>query len=323
MMPSLRFARFVWGVLAWNLVVILWGGYVRASGSGAGCGSHWPLCNGDVLPLAGEVKTLVEFGHRVTSGLALVLVVVAYVWSRRLFPRGALARRAAFLSVVFMVTEALIGAGLVLFKWVAHDDSLGRALALPAHLINTFVLLACITLTAWWAGGGAPARADRRDPAAWLLGAGLAMAALIGVSGAVAALGATLFPADSLREGLRQDFSPAAHFLVRLRFLHPVFAVGGGLGLLTLAGWLGGARPSGATPMLSRTLAALVLTQLVAGFTNLILHAPVWLQLVHLLLADLVWITLVLLAAAALAVPAIAGERDVEPALAAPAVAGR
>ncbi|MFN8454080.1 MAG: COX15/CtaA family protein [Anaerolineae bacterium] len=70
-----RFAKYVWTVLAYNLAVILWGAFVRASGSGAGCGSHWPLCNGEVIPRTPQMETLVEFTHRLTSGLALLLVI--------------------------------------------------------------------------------------------------------------------------------------------------------------------------------------------------------------------------------------------------------
>jgi heme A synthase len=60
-------------------------------------------------------------------------------------------------------------------------------------------------------------------------------------------------------------------------------------------------RPTPDTIRFSRALIALFLVQLATGALNVFLLAPIWLQLVHLFLADLVWITCVLLAAAALA----------------------
>lgn len=149
-------SRYAWGVLAFNLAVVLWGAYVRATGSGAGCGSHWPLCNGEVIPRALEVETQIEFAHRLSSGLALLLVIGLFVGAMRLYPRGHVVRSGAGLSLLFIITEALVGAALVLFSWVAQDASLGRVISVAFHLINTFLLLATITLTAWWSSGGKP-----------------------------------------------------------------------------------------------------------------------------------------------------------------------
>ena len=144
----LRLARFAWWVLAYNLVVILWGAYVRASGSGAGCGSHWPLCNGEVIPRGASITTLVEFSHRLTSGLALIAVVALWWRCRSLVAAGSAARRMANASLVLMLTEAAVGAGLVLFQLVADNASMARALFMAIHLINTFLLVAALTLTA-------------------------------------------------------------------------------------------------------------------------------------------------------------------------------
>ena len=142
------FARFAWSVLAYDVAVIAWGALVRATGSGAGCGQHWPTCNGQVVPRSPAAQTLVEFTHRVTSGIALLLVVVLVLWARRVFARGHPVRKAAALSLVFIITEALLGAGLVLFGWVAKDASAGRGWAMGLHLANTFLLLAALALTA-------------------------------------------------------------------------------------------------------------------------------------------------------------------------------
>src|SRR5512134_3157490 len=153
-MRSRRFATYAWAVLVFNVLVILWGAYVRATGSGAGCGSHWPLCNGQVIPRDAGLTTLVEFSHRLTSGLALVAIVVLLAWTWRACAPGHPARRGAVLSLVFILTEAAVGAGLVLFQLVADNASMARAMFMAAHLVNTFVLLACIALTAWWLSGG-------------------------------------------------------------------------------------------------------------------------------------------------------------------------
>lgn len=295
-----RFAAFAWAVLVVNIAVILWGAYVRATGSGAGCGSHWPLCNGEVIPRSPRAETLIEFTHRATSGLALLLVVALFFWARRIYPRGRIVRRAATASLIFMLAEALIGAGLVLFELVAHDRSLARALSLAAHLVNTFLLLAAMALTAWWAQVDGEFRWLYNRIVAAILAVGLVGMILVGMSGAVAALGDTLFPADSLREGLLQDVSPAAHFLVRLRVLHPLLAVSIGVYLLFVAGALAFWRKERSVRRLARAVLSLLAIQIGAGVINLILLAPVWLQLVHLLLADLLWVTLVLLSASAL-----------------------
>jgi heme A synthase len=308
--PSTRFARFAWLVLAVALLVVLWGAYVRASGSGAGCGSHWPLCNGQVVPRAPRMETLVEFTHRLTSGLAFLLVVALVVGARRAFPRGHLTRRGAVLALFFILTEALVGAGLVLLELVAHNQSLARAIWMAAHLVNTFLLLGAIALTAWWAapetdGRGAPSMRGHRLVAG-TLGVGALAMLVLGVSGALTALGDTLFPARTLAEGFRQDFSPTAHFLIRLRFLHPTLAIGVGTYLVATALIVALRRPGRTTRRLATTLVGLFVAQIGAGILNLVLLAPVGMQLVHLLLADLVWITLVLLGAAALAAPAAA-----------------
>ncbi len=287
------FARYAWGVLAYNVGVVLWGAYVRATGSGAGCGNHWPLCNGAVTPHSPTAQTIIEFTHRATSGLDLILVAVLALWAFRTFPRGHPARLGAALSAVFLVTEALIGAALVLLEHVAQNTSANRAYSLSTHLINTLTLLACLTLTAWW-GNGKPA-VTARGRGAWTTGITLALMLLLGVSGAIAALGDTLFPAPSLAAGLAQDFDPAANIFVRLRIWHPVIAAGVGLWLVTYAVLKASRRPDART--WAWAVLVLVGAQLVAGVVNLLLLAPVWMQMVHLLLADLLWISLVLFAA--------------------------
>jgi len=288
-----RYARFAWGVVAYNIGVILWGAYVRATGSGAGCGSHWPLCNGEVLPRAPQIETIIEFTHRVSSGLALVLVIALVLGALRGYRRRHPVRYAAFAALAFTFIEALIGAGLVLFELVAHNASLARALAMMAHLINTLLLLASLTLTAEWASHPEMDPPKVEFGAFWPFLAGWMGMFVLGASGAVTALGDTLFPASSLQAGLWQDLSPTAHFLVRLRVFHPLIAVLVGGYWLGLARWQ--RKSEGAT--VARFLAIFIIVQWSLGVVNVLLLAPVWVQLVHLLLTDLIWVAQVLLSA--------------------------
>jgi heme A synthase len=295
-----RFARFAWGLLAYDVAVAAWGAYVRATGSGAGCGRHWPLCNGEVVPKAPRLETLVELSHRVSSGGALVLTAVLLVWALRAYPRRHPVRAGAAAAAVLMVVEAGLGAALVLFELVAHDASAKRAFSVSLHLVNTFLLLASTALTAWWASGGAPVRLRGQGIVAWTTGIPLGAMLLVGVSGTVTALGDTLFPSTSLATGLAQDFSKSAHLFVRLRTLHPLLAVTTAAIIVIAAGITRVRRPSRTVRTLSRVATSLAVAQVSAGLFDMIALAPVWLQLVHLVLADSVWIALVLTAAVAM-----------------------
>lgn len=307
--PKSPLSKYAWGALAYTVGVILWGAFVRASGSGAGCGAHWPLCNGVMIPRDPSVETLIEFSHRLTSGLALVVVVVLLVWVWRACVPGHPARRAAAWSVFFMLTEAAVGAGLVLFEYVAENESIARAQWMAAHLVNTFFLLAAQTLTAWWLSGGAALSRERRRGSVLVLSVLAVGLLLVGASGAVAALGDTLFPERTLADALAADLSPTSHLTIRLRVLHPTLAVLTAVGLLFGVPRL--ARSSApATRTLARWVALLAALQLVIGAANVILLAPVWMQLVHLVVADLVWMLFVLFGASVLAEEQVAVAAD-------------
>ena len=296
-----RAARLGWIVLGYNVFVILWGAFVRASGSGAGCGRHWPLCNGEVIPQPKSIATVIEAGHRLTSGIAVIGVIALAIATFRAVPKGHRARKAAVVSTASIFGEALIGGGLVLFELVAHDASMKRGLSMILHLSNTFVLLAALALTAWWlreARDGERTVLAARRPALLRTFSMLALGGviLLGASGAVAALGDTLFPVKTLSEGLAQDLSPLSHVFLRLRLLHPVLALGTGLFVLGSAGLVRAFSPSPMAQKISRLVTALFVMQFTAGILNLTLLAPVPMQLVHLLLADAMWIALVLMA---------------------------
>lgn len=302
-MLRLRFATFAWANVAYNLLVILWGAFVRATGSGAGCGDHWPLCDGQVIPRAPSTEMLIEFTHRLTSGVALLGAVALLVWAFRAYERGRPVRRGALAVMVFMLLEALLGAGLVLFELVAHNASASRAVAMALHLVNTFLLLGALTLTAWWASGGAPISLRGHGRLPWLLGAGLVGTALVGSSGAVTALGDTLLQHGVLPGGLNQPLGAASHPLVQMRVIHPIIGTLVGIYTLFLAQAVTARRPELLARGFAWGLVGLFFLQILIGGLNVTLKAPVWMQLVHLLMADATWICLVLLSAVALAVP--------------------
>jgi cytochrome c oxidase assembly protein subunit 15 len=299
-----RFATFAWANVAYNILVILWGAFVRATGSGAGCGEHWPLCDGQVIPRAPGAEQLVEFTHRLTSGVALLGTVALLVWAFRAYARGHVVRRAAVASMVLMLIEALIGAALVLLGLTAMNTSMARAVVIGLHLANTFLLLGALTLTAWFASGGSPLTLRGHGRLTWLLAVGLIGTIAVGSSGSITALGDTLLQHGALPGGVSQPITADSHPLVQMRVIHPILGIIVGLFTLFLARAVSAYRPDPAARRLAWGLVALFLAQLLIGGLNVTLKAPVWMQLVHLLMADLVWINLVLLSAAALARPA-------------------
>lgn len=298
-MKALR--RFAWSVVGFNVAVIAWGAFVRATGSGAGCGRHWPTCKGEVVPRAPALETAIEFTHRATSGIALLLVIALVLWTRRALPRGHAARRAALAGLGLMVVEALLGAALVLYGWVAKDTSPERGWVMAVHLTNTLLLLGALTLAASWVEAPAGPLAPRPGGVAGALLLAAGAMVLAGASGAVAALGDTLYPASTLGEALQQDLDASARLLLRLRLLHPPLAVIAAAAIAFGARLAARTVPEGPVRRAAAVATALAVAQLALGAVNLLLLAPVGLQLAHLALADLTWIALAALAARSLA----------------------
>ena len=293
-MAPLRFRRLALVALVYNVLVVLWGGVVRASGSGAGCGDHWPFCNGEIVPSSPALNTVIEFAHRVTSGLALPLVLVLVWQAFRIAPRGAALRRAAAAAGVFIVLEAALGAGLVLFRYVAYNPSYARAVWMAAHLVNTLLLLAALALVAWWAHG---ARVPSRPSAGRAVAVGAALVAVVGlaVGGAVTALADTL----AVGGGLSPADHPVVAALVGVRWVHPAMAFVV-LGVVSASVWA--SRGTGAAVVQrGLTVVGLFVAQMGLGAINVGLNVPVWMQIVHLLMTDVVWIALVVWASEALA----------------------
>ncbi|MCX6082905.1 MAG: COX15/CtaA family protein [Chloroflexi bacterium] len=291
-----RFAKYSWGVLAWNVLVILWGAIVRATGSGAGCGNHWPSCNGLIIPTVQRIQTVIEFTHRMMSGLALISVLILLIWGLRKFPKGSYQRIGVVGSAVFILLEALLGAGLVLFNLVEQNSSVFRAIAISSHLLNTFLLLAFLSINAWWASGGQQIIIKNQGSKLASITIGLFGVIIVGMSGAITALGDTLFPSTSLAQTFSDQSAPGAHFLVQLRIYHPLIAIFVGIYSLYLIQSLFFKFKTKVGKRLSLLVGFLIIVQWSAGISNVILLAPVWMQVVHLFLADTVWISFMLLA---------------------------
>ncbi len=295
------FAKFSLFVLAYNIVVILWGVFLRASKSGDGCGQHWLTCHGELIPSAPELKTVIEFSHRLTSGLAFLFVLALLVWALRKFAKGSPVRKTAVVSFIFIVTEALVGAGLVLTGNTAETLTAVRPFWMAGHLINTFILLAFLTLTCWFALGGGRLRANVDRRIIYTLSAGVAAIIVVGVTGSIAALSNMLFPSQSLAAGIREDLAQTSHMLVRLRVLHPIVSVIVGVFLFLAAGWIRKAAEGRAgSAFWSNAVSLIVLAQIVFGGLTLVTGAPILMQLGHLFLADALWISFILLAASSL-----------------------
>ena len=292
------FAKYAWFALGYNILVILWGVFLRASKSGDGCGQHWLTCHGEILPSAPELKTIIEFSHRVTSFLAFVVVLALLIWAFKEFAKGSYVRKMSVGSFIFVVTEALVGAGLVLTGNTADTLSAARPFWMAGHLINTFILLAFLTMTAWYAGGGKQLSFKVEGKYRAVLAVCVAAIFFVGTTGSIAALASMLFPAETISAGVQQDFSPTSNMLLRLRVLHPISSILTAVLLIFAAGWL--RRESGddkGVARWSKVLSILVLCQIAFGTATLFMLAPIVMQIGHLLLADAIWVSFVLIVA--------------------------
>jgi len=304
--PSVALRRFAWGVLSFFILTILWGAVVRATGSGAGCGDHWPLCNGTVFQQSPTQHTIIELSHRVSAGaIDSVLVLTLAIWTWRRTVSGHLARWGAGASILLTITEGALGAVLVKAGLTAQSRSPWRAPVEALHLSNTLLLVAALAMTAHMLGRRIGFRwRDVRVAAPVGTTVGMLALMVVGVTGSLAALGDTLFPATSLGNSIEQDFSARSSWLLRWRWTHPTVAIMASIFLIWLL--IRAARRGG--PWDNRKLSALVVAllaaQYVLGGLDVYLLAPVWMQVVHLLGADVLWSALVVLTARLTLLPA-------------------
>ena len=297
-LPSPALRNFAWVVLAYFTAVILWGAVVRATGAGAGCGNHWPLCNGTVLQHSATANTMIEFAHRITSGISFFSAVGLLIWTFAATMRGHLARAASVAAVLFTLSEAILGALLVKLGLTAQSQSPLRPWYLALHLTNTLLLLAALTLTAHMLSRRhGYLRNSIRIVAPLGAIAGIVLVLVVGVTGSLAALGDTLFPSTSLGSALSQDFSSNSGWLVRWRWTHPTIAFLASIFLIWILVRAARRSVSWDNRSLSAAILILLALQYVLGVLDVVLLAPVWLQTIHLLGADVLWAALVVLTA--------------------------
>lgn len=290
MVQSTRFRQLAQFNLVYLIAVILWGAWVRISGAGAGCGAHWPSCHGEIIPLSPSVETLIEYTHRLSSGLSLPLALLVLFFAFRLYPQGHGVRWASVGALVFLISEAAVGAGLVKFELVAGDASMARAITASAHLINTFALTAFAALVLWWSQRPYSPQ-SLQGFRSHRVKIGLGGILLVCMMGAVTALGDTLFPTSVFTEQgllpkLAADLSGGTHFLVHLRIIHPILAVICSVYLF----WMVNSFQTE-----NRWSVAVNWTlgfQLLLGVFNILLGAPGWMQILHLLTALILWLSL-------------------------------
>lgn len=282
--PGNALSLYAAAVVVFMVLVILEGAFVRATGSGAGCGNHWPLCNGDFFPHHPRLTTIIEYTHRSMTGVCTTMVALLIGWTFRARPRGDRARTAVVWCGILLLTEALLGALLVKGGYVENNASDMRVFMQCIHFTNTMLLLAAITISWWWLRDRTPALHlhPLARSAAWLA---LGTTVVVGATGSVAALADTLFPSTSLHTAFVQDFAATSPLLVRMRWVHPATALIG----LACAIWLAVQLRS----KLGRWVLALIAAQLFLGAADVLLLAPTWMQILHLLGADLYWIALV------------------------------
>ena len=292
MVKNSALSRALEALIAYSLLVFLWGAWVRISGSGDGCGEHWPFCYGVLIPESAELKLLIENFHRISTklyGIFVIGLIGAIFWK---LPKGHAARSLVLWVFFFTLMEGLIGAVIVLRGLVTDDDSLFRAIMISVHLANTFLLMASIGFC-WYSVK------FEKPNFSWRKGLNPALRSLtmliviIGALGALAALSTTLFPSTSLLEGLAKDFSADSHFLLRLRGLHPFLGVALFIWILSLD-----LKPTSSFGRkASFAFKSLFALYVGIGMFTLGLLSPTVLKLAHLLFGHLLWLALVFLIA--------------------------
>lgn len=289
----------LWTVVAYTILVIIWGAWVRISHSGDGCGDTWPLCQGEFIPAASAAKkTWIEHFHRVMSGLFGIVIIAGYFYIRRTFSQGHPIRWAALASLILTITEALLGAKLVLSGLVGTNASMMRSLIMGLHFLNSALLVASVTLTALfsqhlqWRRRSIKqiiqTRVLNRLPIV-----ALALFIFLGATGTIAALSTTLFPSTSLLEGFTKDFSDQSHMLLRLRALHPTMGIFAGVALAIMFLLVGETtdKSEHRVRRLSHLVAGVTSAAIVVGTVTLLWLSPLPLRLTHLALAHAIVIS--------------------------------
>ena len=270
--------------LTTSILSILAGAIVRATGSGDGCGASWPTCNGRVIPSLETSSEIIEFSHRSISGVLLIVTLLLFIKSKD--PDTPLLHKKIINYLTFFVLlEAAIGAVIVIYEWVGLNSSLPRIIAVPLHLVNTFALLGFYTLIFYLLRESENKLSnffDKRIKIAFVL------FFLTGATGSITALADVLFPSASFVEGFIEDFDSTSEVLTRLRILHPFVST-----ILSIFLFSESNRFKKEFAIDTSTIKVLVIVGVILGVLNVVSNIILPLSILHLLLADLLWITYV------------------------------
>ncbi len=260
---------------------IIAGAIVRATGSGDGCGASWPTCNGEIIPELDTPSELIEFSHRSVSGVLLIITLIIFVKSFK-DEVPTLQKKIIWSLTFFVLLEALIGAVIVIYEWVGMNSSVPRIIAVPLHLVNTFGLLGAYTLLFHLTRNSKTTLNNFFDRGFKI---GLFLFLLSGATGSIAALADVIFPSESFITGLAEDFDTNSEILTRLRILHPIVASALSLYLYSEAN-----RLQNEYQVITKNIKLLILLGVLLGVSNVISNIILPLSILHLLMADLLWI---------------------------------
>ncbi len=289
------FSKYALLYLIYNIYTILGGSYVRATNSGAGCGKHWPLCGGKVIPNFYFIHTLIEFSHRISSALVTVGGILLVAWSFYIYEKGNKIRHCSLGVLFFIFLEALLGALLVLLGLVAKNNSNLRLIFMPLHLVTTFLLLATLVITYVWSKNY-PSEFHLKNKPIKKSITSLLLLLFISCTGSITALSDTLFRPNYISENFINDIIFSQNILKILRSFHPILAIIISYILIKLLFSIKtyknqlNEKNYITTNNYFKIFIGLTVIQIVIGFTNIFLLIPVWTQIIHLLTADLIWI---------------------------------
>lgn len=279
-----RYCNFL---IAYTIVIIAWGAWVRISGSGAGCGEHWPLCNGKAIPIGESSKTWVEVSHRYSTAIFGVLAVLLCGFSYRVQSNKNFHRLGAWGVLLFTIFEALIGRLLVVEGLVDQDLSLARAVLMPLHLVNTSLLLFAEVLSVESLRLPAALTPTEKSTRLLLTGSLVIILFTLLTTGAIAALATHIAPSPTFMQGIQADLSPSSHIAVRLRPLHLVAGFASFIIVIFALSY----RPKPlriffACPS-SQSFTYWLMIMALLGTATLALHSPVYLKMAHLVAATI------------------------------------
>ena len=265
-----------------SIASILAGAFVRATGSGDGCGATWPTCKGKIIPALSDTSELIEFSHRSVSGVLLVVTLIIFAKTRK-FQKDSLVRTVTNYLTFFVIFEALIGAVIVIFEWVGLNSSLPRIIAVPIHLVNTFGLLGSYAILYKILQDDLQNIKNMFNKNFLLISS---LFLLSGATGSITALADVIFPSASFVEGFLADFDRTSEVLTRLRILHPIISSTLSIVLYVYATGIRKKYNVSVKP-----LQTLILIAVFLGVINVLSNIVLPLSILHLAIADFLWIS--------------------------------